>query len=101
MTDLPGARPWVPCGRAGARQASTGVLQGGVGEGVCLASALTSLFSQPVLAKVLQLRGYCVGLASPTSSCCLVTRYLVHQEEGVLELHPSCVGHGGVSARSG
>ncbi|XP_024619320.1 uncharacterized protein LOC112412081 isoform X2 [Neophocaena asiaeorientalis asiaeorientalis] len=30
-----------------------------------------------------------------------VTRDLVHQEEGVLELHPSCVGHGGVSARSG
>ncbi|KAJ8792771.1 hypothetical protein J1605_019591 [Eschrichtius robustus] len=67
---------------------------------------LFNLFLGPVgkdekQTKVLQLRRYCVDLASPTSSCCLVTRDLVHQEEGVLELHSSCVGHGDVSGRSG
>ncbi|XP_024619319.1 uncharacterized protein LOC112412081 isoform X1 [Neophocaena asiaeorientalis asiaeorientalis] len=42
-----------------------------------------------------------VGAGARMNLSLSITRDLVHQEEGVLELHPSCVGHGGVSARSG
>ncbi|KAB0403437.1 hypothetical protein E2I00_001886, partial [Balaenoptera physalus] len=42
-----------------------------------------------------------VGVGARMNLSLSITRDLVHQEEGVLELHSSCVGHGDVSGRSG